>query len=102
MSVMNLNQNNFDSVIKNAEGPVLVDFWAAWCGPCAMMAPTVEEVAKDHPELTVGKVNVDEAMELAARYGISAIPTLIYFKNGNPVSTMVGVQSREELENHLR
>ena len=102
MSVMELNRNNFDSVIQNAEGPVLVDFWAEWCGPCRMMAPTVEGIAEDHPELTVGKVNVDEAAELAARYGISAIPTLIYFKNGSPVNTVVGVRSKEELEYHLR
>ena len=97
MSVMNINQNNFDDTITQ-----LVDFWAAWCGPCSMLSPIVEQLAEEHPEIAFGKVNVDEAPEIAQRYQISAIPTLLLFRDGKPVDMSVGVKSKAELEKFLK
>ena len=101
MSVMNINQNNFDDTITQSSSPVLVDFWAAWCGPCSMLSPIVEQLAEEHPEIAFGKVNVDEAPEIAQRYQISAIPTLL-FRDGKPVDMSVGVKSKAELEKFLK
>ncbi len=78
----------FDEVVK--EGRVLVDFYAVWCGPCKMLAPIVEKVAEEHPEIALVRVNVDEAPDLAARFGIASIPTLFYFKNGETKNSLVG------------
>jgi thioredoxin 1 len=100
MSIMSLNQENFSDNISKTS-PVLVDFWAAWCGPCHMLSPVVEELSQDHPEITFAKVNVDEAPELAQQYHISAIPTLLLFRDGELVDTSVGVKSKAELENFL-
>ena len=100
MSIMSLNQENFSDNISKTS-PVLVDFWAAWCGPCHMLSPVVEELSQDHPEITFAKVNVDEAPELAQQYHISAIPTLRLFRDGELVDTSVGVKSKAELENFL-
>ena len=100
MSVMSLNQENFSDNISKTS-PVLVDFWAAWCGPCHMLSPVVEELSQDHPEITFAKVNVDEAPELAQQYHISAIPTLLLLRDGELVDTSVGVKSKAELENFL-
>ena len=102
MSVMNINQNNFDDTITQSSSPVLVDFWAAWCGPCSMLYPIVEQLAEEHPEIAFGKVNVDEAPEIAQRYQISAIPTLLLFRDGKPVDMSVGVKSKAELEKFLK
>ncbi|MDD7290018.1 MAG: thioredoxin [Clostridiales bacterium] len=102
MSVMNINQNNFDDTITQSSSPVLVDFWAAWCGPCSMLSPIVEQLAEEHPEIAFGKVNVDEAPEIAQRYQISAIPTLLLFRDGKPVDMSVGVKSKAELEKFLK
>lgn len=102
MSVMNINQNNFDDTIAQSSSPVLVDFWAAWCGPCSMLSPIVEQLAEEHPEIAFGKVNVDEAPEIAQRYQISAIPTLLLFRDGKPVDMSVGVKSKAELEKFLK
>ena len=102
MSVMNINQNNFDDTITQSSSPVLVDFWAAWCGPCSMLSPIVEQLAEEHPEIAFGKVNVDEATEIAQRYQISAIPTLLLFRDGKPVDMSVGVKSKAELEKFLK
>ena len=91
------NENNFDAAL--GEGKiVLVDFWASWCGPCRMMAPILEEFDKAHPEITVGKVNVDDCPVLADRFAIEAIPTLIFFKNGEPVKKKTGVYPADALE----
>ena len=100
MSIMSLNQENFSDNISKTS-PVLVDFWAAWCGPCHMLSPVVEELSQDHPEITFAKVNVDEAPELAQQYHISAIPTLLLLRDGELVDTSVGVKSKAELENFL-
>ena len=85
----------FDSAIK--EGIVLVDFFATWCGPCKMLSPVLEEVANENPNIAVLKIDVDEVGELAARYGIQAIPTLMLFKNGQRVETRMGYQNKNQL-----
>lgn len=92
-----LTQNNFDELVTNKNGIALVDFWASWCGPCQMQAPVIEELAEELDDVTVGKVNVDEQPELAMRFDISSIPTLLLFKNGECVSTQVGYQSKRDL-----
>ena len=102
MAVTNINLENFDQQVAQSSAPVLVDFWAAWCGPCSMLSPVVEELAEEHPEIAFGKVNVDEVPELAQRYQISAIPTLLLFRDGKPVDMSVGVKSKKELEAFLK
>ena len=94
---------NFDAEVLKADKPVLVDFYADWCGPCKMMAPVVEKLAQDFEgTAVVGKLNVDENEEIAMRYGVMTIPTLIVFKNGEVLKETVGVQSREDVEQMLR
>lgn len=100
MSVMPLNQENFSDQVSGTS-PVLVDFWASWCGPCHMLSPVVEELSQEHPEITFAKVNVDEAPELAQKFHVSAIPTLVLFRDGEPVDVSVGVRTKEELESFL-
>ena len=95
---MVITQNNFNSEVENSDKPVLIDFWASWCGPCMMMSPVVEQIEKEHPEIKVGKVNVDEEMVLAQKFMVVSIPTLILFKNGKPEITSVGFIGKEELE----
>jgi thioredoxin 1 len=102
MAITTINQENFETKVIQSSTPVLLDFWAAWCGPCIMLSPVVEELAQEHPGISFGKVNVDEAPELAQRYQISAIPTLLLFKDGKPVDISVGVKSKAELENFLK
>ncbi len=94
-----ITKSNFNELVKSNKGLVLIDFWAVWCGPCQMQAPIIEELAKELDDVTVGKVNVDEQQELAVEYGISSIPTIILFKNGKVVDTLVGYQSKESLIN---
>jgi len=95
-------KSNFDKEVLTSSEPVLVDFWASWCGPCRMLSPIVEAIAKDNPALKVGKVNVDEQPELAEKYRVFSIPTLIYFKNGQPAGTSVGVRSQRDIESMLK
>jgi len=98
---LELNQNNFDEII-NADKPVLVDFWAEWCGPCRMVGPIVEELAADYQDrAVVGKVNVDNNSEISMKYGIRNIPTLLIFKNGEVVDKQVGVVPKEVLAGKL-
>ena len=98
MAVNIFSEDNFTESVLNSEKPVLVDFWASWCGPCRMLAPVVEELSDEHPEIVFGKVNVDECPELAMRYNISSIPALLLFRGGEPVDRTVGVQPKEALE----
>lgn len=94
-----LNNDNFNKEVLESDKLVLVDFWATWCGPCQMIAPVVEQIAKEHSDkLKVGKVNVDDNQELAIKYGVMSIPTLMFFKAGNLVNTVVGFHSKSELE----
>ena len=92
-----LNKENFEQEVLKSDKTVLVDFWATWCGPCQMIAPVVEDIANEG-KVKVGKVNVDDEQELAINYGVMSIPTLIFFKNGNPLKEVVGFHSKSELE----
>ena len=97
-----LDDNNFDQNIINAKVPVLVDFWAPWCGPCRMVAPVVDELAKEYDgKIKFAKVNVDENQKAAAKYGIRSIPTLLLFKDGKPFSNIVGFRPKAELKQNL-
>jgi thioredoxin 1 len=94
MAVITITLENFETEVIKSEKPVLVDFWAPWCGPCRMLSPVVDEIAEENSNIKVGKVNVDEQEELAMRFGIMSIPTLIVFKNGEPVKKTMGVQPK--------
>ena len=97
MSVKNLTANNFENEILNSTGISLVDFYADWCGPCKMVAPVVEQIAEERSDITVAKVNVNESPDLATKYGVKNIPTLMVFKNGILTSKAVGYHSKSDL-----
>lgn len=92
-----ITKENYNELVANSDKPVLLDFWAVWCGPCRMMAPTVDQIAEEHPDVVVGKVNVDEEPELARQFGIASIPTLVVLQNGAVVGQTVGVQPKEKV-----
>jgi thioredoxin 1 len=98
MGVPQFDDSNFESEVLAADGPVLVDFWAPWCGPCRMIAPVVEELAGENAGFKIGKLNVDEAPRAAQSYGVSSIPTLMIFKGGEVVERLVGVQPKSRLQ----
>jgi thioredoxin 1 len=101
-NVIELTDRDFDDVIHKTEAPVLVDFWAPWCGPCKMMAPIIEEVAKDYAgKAKIGKLNTDDARDSAMEFGISAIPTIILFKGGQVQKKWVGLTSKKELSSAI-
>lgn len=97
MAILHVNKNDFGSVVKDSAKTVLVDFWASWCGPCRMIAPVLEEVAAERPDVKVCKVNVDEEQELAISYGVSSIPTLLVFKNGQLVNKSIGAVPKAKI-----
>ena len=101
MSALHINKNNFDEV-KHSEKPVLLDFFAAWCGPCRMVSPIVDEIAAEHPEYLVGKINVDEESELAGEFGVFSIPTLVVMKDGRVVRQEAGARPKAEILEMLR
>ena len=97
MAHVTLTKDNFVEEVLRSEQPVLVDFWASWCGPCMALAPTIDEIAGEQSSVKVGKVNVDDEPELARQYRIMSIPTLIVFKDGDPVRREVGGKSKQEI-----
>ena len=103
MSALAVDENSFEKEVLNADVPVLVDFWATWCGPCKMVGPIVAEIAEEYEgKVKVGKVNVDEQRALAAKFGIMSIPTLILFKGGKPVAQRIGLQDADSLEQLIK
>ena len=97
MSVINITNENFEAEVLNSEKPVLLDFWASWCGPCKMIAPVVHEIADERTDIKVGKINVDDEMRLAMRFGVQSIPTLVLMKDGKAVAQSVGFQSKAQI-----
>ena len=97
MSAIQVNKDNFQEVVLNSEKPVLVDFWASWCGPCRMVAPILEEIANERSDVKVCKINVDEEPELAGRYNVMSIPTLLVMKDGQVVKQAVGARPKSQI-----
>lgn len=103
MAEIKLTDQNFEQEVSRADLPVLVDFWASWCGPCRMLSPVIAEIAEEYAgKVKVGKVNVDEQPNLANRYGIASIPTVMLFKNGEVVNTSLGYRPKNDLETMLK
>ena len=97
MSIVKITKSNFEAEVLNSNIPVVVDFWASWCGPCRAFAPTLEELAEENNNIKIGKVNVDEEGELAQQFGIMSIPTLIVFKNGQVTRKSIGIISKRDI-----
>ena len=101
MAALHITKENFDSEVLKSDKPVLVDFWAAWCGPCQMLLPTIEELADEVNDAKICKVNVDEQPELAAQFNVMTIPTLVVIKDGNVISRSSGVSSKQDILDRL-
>lgn len=102
MSILNLEEKNFEEEVLKAEGKVLIDFYADWCGPCKMMSPIIDEIAEEvQGKVKVGKVNIDENPELAMKYGVMSIPTIMIFENGEALKTFVGVTAKQDILNEI-
>ena len=102
MKEITITSENFNSEVINSDKPVLLDFWAEWCGPCRMLAPVLADFAERHDDVKVGKVNVDQQGALAAAFGIMSIPTLILFRDGKPAAQRIGLQSAAALEQFIK
>ena len=97
MSALSITKNNFREEVINSEKPVLLDFWASWCGPCRMMSPIVDEIAQERPDVKVCKVNVEEQRELAAAFKVMSIPTLVVMKGGKIINRALGARPKEQI-----
>ena len=95
--MLTITKDNFEQEVLKSDKKVLVDFWASWCGPCRMLSPVIDEIAKETDKVKIGKVNVDEESELATQFAVMSIPTLILFENGKPVKQMVGAQPKSAI-----
>lgn len=96
-----VNDTNFQAEVLESDGPVLVDFWAPWCGPCRVVAPVLEEIASERPDLRIVKLNIDENQQTAASFQVLSIPTMILFKGGEPIQTVIGAYPKKKLEQEL-
>ena len=101
MAVVQITKDNFKTLVQESSKPVLLDFWAVWCGPCKMIAPIVEAISEEREDILVGKINVDDEMELASAFGIASIPTVVLVKDGKIAATSVGYRPKADLEKML-
>ena len=101
MAVVQITKDNFKTLVQESSKPVLLDFWAVWCGPCKMIAPIVEAIAEERDDIVVGKINVDDEMELASAFGVASIPTVVLVKDGKVAATSVGYRPKADLEKML-
>ena len=102
MAVITITGSNFEEEVLKSDKTVLLDFWASWCGPCKMLSPVVDQIGEENPDIKVGKVNVDEEMDLARQFNVMSIPTLVVFKDGKQVNQSVGVQPKEAILNMVK
>ena len=97
MSVLTITKENFNAEVMNSDKPVLLDFWATWCGPCRMLSPVIDEIAGERADIKVGKINIDEQEDLAAKFGVMSIPTLIVIKDGKIANQSVGIRPKAQI-----
>lgn len=103
MSILKITERNFQEEVLNSDRPILIDFYADWCGPCRMMAPIIDQIAEEMPDkIKVGKINVDDNQELAMKYGVMSIPTIVIIENGEVKNTLVGVRDKSEIKEMLK